>query len=225
MEKLVRRFGLHLLAVVLTVTFAAGPPVALARQEPAGVQEQIEALRGEIEAQRLRTEALEAELERVRASAQRQAERTAETEVAIAPLAERIEAGDLAGWDRGFYLRVRDDAFRLNIGGWIQPRFEFQRRSDAENKSSFYMRRVRLDLRGHVFTDRLTFRIMPELARTANLRDGWINYAFRPWAQVRFGQFTARSSGTAPSVRVASTSPNAGSRRRPSAGRPAATPA
>jgi hypothetical protein len=94
-------------------------------------------------------------------------------------------------YERGFTLRSEDDAFRLDIGGWVQPRYEFTRRSDAEDLSSFYMRRVRLDVRGHAITDRLTFRIMPELARTANLRDAWIDYAFSPQLQVRFGQFTA----------------------------------
>jgi phosphate-selective porin OprO and OprP len=78
----------------------------------------------------------------------------------------------------------------MNIGGWLQPRYEFTSRQDAEDLNSFYIRRLRLDVRGHVLSPNLTFRLMPEFARTANLRDGWINYAFTPEMQVRAGQFT-----------------------------------
>jgi phosphate-selective porin OprO and OprP len=78
----------------------------------------------------------------------------------------------------------------IAIGGWLQPRYEYSIRHGEENLSSFYMRRVRLDVRGQVIWPALTYRVMPELARTANLRDAWLNYAFSPAAQVRIGQFT-----------------------------------
>ncbi len=111
-----------------------------------------------------------------------------------APADPAPEVGPLmAGWDRGFYLASADENYRLHIGGWIQPRYEYQNRSDRdpEATSSFFMRRVRLDVRGHVFTPDLTFRVLSEHARTSDLRDGCINYAFTPGFQVRFGQFTA----------------------------------
>ncbi len=95
-----------------------------------------------------------------------------------------------AGYDNGFFIRSDDEAFLLRINGRLQPRYEYERRGDAADTSSFYMRRVRVDLRGHVIAPDLTFRIMPELARDANLRDGWINYAFEPSLQLRAGQFT-----------------------------------
>jgi phosphate-selective porin OprO and OprP len=78
----------------------------------------------------------------------------------------------------------------LGIGGWLQPRYEYTVRDGAENLSSFYMRRVRLDVRGQVFGPELTYRVMPEMARTAALRDAWLNYAFSPATQVRIGQFS-----------------------------------
>jgi phosphate-selective porin OprO and OprP len=103
------------------------------------------------------------------------------------------EEGIKPVYDRGFVFRSADDQFRLNIGGWIQPRYEYTSRSgdnDDDNVSSFYLRRVRVDLTGHVFTPALTFRIMPEFARTASMRDAWINYEFDRELQVRFGQYT-----------------------------------
>jgi phosphate-selective porin len=78
----------------------------------------------------------------------------------------------------------------MEFSGWVQPRYEYTMRDNAENLSSFYLRRVRLDVRGHVYRPDLTYRVMPELARTANLRDAWLNYAFSPEAEVRIGQFS-----------------------------------
>ena len=101
---------------------------------------------------------------------------------------EEIARRPLAGWDRGFYLESPDGLNRLQIGGWIQPRYEY--RSDAEDTSSFTIRRARLDFRGHIITPELTYRVMSEHARTSNLRDAWINYAINPSLQIRVGQFT-----------------------------------
>lgn len=95
-----------------------------------------------------------------------------------------------AGWDRGFFLQSADGNYRLNFGGWIQPRYEYRSNSDAADTSSFLLRRVRLDFRGHVINPNLTFRVMSEHARTSNLRDAWVNYAFDRQLQVRLGQFT-----------------------------------
>lgn len=95
-----------------------------------------------------------------------------------------------AGWDRGFYLAAPDNTFRLRIGGWLQPRFIYENGGDASDTSSFTLRRLRLDIQGHVIVPELTFRAMSEHARTSNLRDGWINYAFDPAIQMRVGQFT-----------------------------------
>jgi hypothetical protein len=79
---------------------------------------------------------------------------------------------------------------RLSITGWVQPRYEFSHSDGGEDLSSFLLRRARVDVQGTVLDERLTFRIMPELARTATLRDGWVDYAFSPAARVRAGQFT-----------------------------------
>ncbi len=94
------------------------------------------------------------------------------------------------GYENGLFLRDAENAFGLRIGGWIQARYEYLRRPDDEDLSSFYIRRLRLDIRGHVLSEDLTFRILQELARDANLQDGWINYAFNPAMELRIGQFT-----------------------------------
>lgn len=87
-------------------------------------------------------------------------------------------------------LEDPDRNMTMRISGRVQPRYEYSGLHDSEDRSSVYLRRVRLDVQGQIFSDRLTYRIMPELARTANLRDAWMNYEFSPRAQVRAGQFT-----------------------------------
>ena len=96
-----------------------------------------------------------------------------------------------AGLDNGrFFIQSPDGEYRLNIGGRVQARYEYRSPAVGQDTSSFFLRRVRLDFRGHLADERLTFRIMPEFARTATLRDGWINWAFDRSLQVRAGQFT-----------------------------------
>lgn len=89
-------------------------------------------------------------------------------------------------------LRWEDPEGRggLTIAAWVQPRAEVLTREDDEDLSSFFLRRVRVDLQGWVFTEKLTFRVMPELRRSAVLQDAWIEYAFSPQARLRFGQHT-----------------------------------
>lgn len=91
-------------------------------------------------------------------------------------------------WRNG--LRIEGEDYRLLLGGWVQPRYEYLRTPDDKDKSSFLLRRVRLDFQGSAFDERITFRVMSEFAREANLRDAWINYAFDPAFQFRAGQFT-----------------------------------
>lgn len=76
----------------------------------------------------------------------------------------------------------------ISVRGRIQTRYEYLDRLE-ENISSFYLRRVRVDLRGELLDGKLTWRIMPEMARTANLRDGWVNYKISNRLNIRAGQF------------------------------------
>ncbi len=95
-----------------------------------------------------------------------------------------------AGWEDGaFFLESAGGDARLTLGGRLQPRYEFRNRPGGQDTSSFFMRRIRADLRGQVLDERVSFRIMPELARTAELRDGWVEIALHPALQIRGGQF------------------------------------
>lgn len=82
-----------------------------------------------------------------------------------------------------------DDLFSVTLQGRVQARYEYLEEDQAPNTSAFSLRRVRLDLSGHTLNPDITWRIMPELNRSASLRDGWINYRFSNTHQIRVGQF------------------------------------
>lgn len=79
----------------------------------------------------------------------------------------------------------------MEIRGRLQPRYEFEANGDpfAPVHSSMYLRRARFDFQGHVMTEDLTYRLMPEMGRTTTLRDGWFDYRFDDALRVRVGQF------------------------------------
>lgn len=94
------------------------------------------------------------------------------------PLSQDLIAETLSKWTDN-----------LSLDGRVQPRYEFTDSSGTkENNSSFYLRRVRLNVTGEV-TESVSFRFMPELAREASMRDVWVNIAFSDQAQLRMGQF------------------------------------
>jgi hypothetical protein len=196
----------NLLAAAL---LAASAGTAIAQPPEEDLAAQIRALQAQIEAQQRTLDAQQRALNALQAQLETRppqeppppprppAADPVIEDPAIVGVREAPEGppGPLEGWphigyDRGFFLRSADGDFGLKVGGWVQPRFEYTIRDDAENLSSFLIRRARVDVTGHVFNDRLTFRIMPELARTATLRDAFINYAFSPEVQLRGGQFT-----------------------------------
>ncbi len=96
----------------------------------------------------------------------------------------------VAGLENGrFFIQSADGKNRLNIGGRIQPRFEFERREGEDNISQARFRRLRVDFRGHVIDENLTFRIMPELRDNARLDTAYVNYRFSDAVQIRVGQY------------------------------------
>lgn len=112
----------------------------------------------------------------------------------LAPVYAAADSGDGDGsisWDGHLTITSPDENYELNIGGRFQPRYEFETTGEefTPEHSSLYLRRARLDFWGHVFTPELTFRLMPELSRTATLRDGWLNYRFADWLEIKTGQF------------------------------------
>lgn len=109
----------------------------------------------------------------------------AQSEPDPADTADRL----LLRWDDGLTFTDPDENFSLSIGGRVQPRYQYRRPQQASDTSSFSLRRLRLEFRGHAYTKDLTWLITPELSGTASLRDGWVNFKFSDRAQLRIGQY------------------------------------
>ncbi len=81
------------------------------------------------------------------------------------------------------------------IAAWMQPRYDYFEPDGGDAISRFSIRRVLLDIRGHAFSEKFTYRITPEFsdldlnfARNVYPILLHINYAFSPEAQIMFGQ-------------------------------------
>jgi phosphate-selective porin OprO and OprP len=77
----------------------------------------------------------------------------------------------------------------IDLSGYVQIRYEYTMRPDTEDLSSFYVSRARLQFRGEALPG-LTFMIMPEFARTASMRDAWVDYRVADQLNFRAGQMT-----------------------------------
>lgn len=159
------------LFVLCMLVLAFSSPVRAGKVQE--LERQIEMYRSETE---MKIRQLEQQIERIKLSSASEKEQASETKIT---------------WDKHLSIKAPDNLFSLTLRGRIQPRFEYEKRQnpDLSDHTSFFMRRTRLDLRGHVYDDNLTFRIMPEMSRQINLRDAWIDYRFSPFMRIRFGQY------------------------------------
>ncbi len=119
------------------------------------------------------------------------AEESSEEEPA-APPSESSASGDASvtlAPGQGLRIRSADDAYALQVRGIFQGHYEYETTGGQPDHNSFFLRLLRVDAQGHAFTEDLTFRLMPELARQASLLDGWVSYRFTDGFQLRGGQF------------------------------------
>ncbi len=62
----------------------------------------------------------------------------------------------------------------VRIGAWIQPAWQYRGEDDAEDLQGFFLRRARLDVSGGILDGRIRFRLLPDLSRSPELRDAWV---------------------------------------------------
>jgi hypothetical protein len=100
-----------------------------------------------------------------------------------------------AGHDGGFYMASSDNAFRLNIKGALQYRYQMNFRDGDggtdDFESGFSSPRTLLFFKGHVFDPRLFFQIRANFGRTdgvARRDDAFVGYKIDENWTVRAGQ-------------------------------------
>lgn len=61
-------------------------------------------------------------------------------------------AGDIVGYDGGFYIKNTDDTFKLTINGRVQPKFQIKKESLNNNKDvTFLMRRASINFKATIY--------------------------------------------------------------------------
>jgi hypothetical protein len=86
--------------------------------------------------------------------------------------------------------RVSTPAETLSIGAWLQPVWQYRGESADDDQQGFFLRRARLDVRGSLLDGRILFRILPDFARSPELRDSWVEVRGAGGLSLRMGQQT-----------------------------------
>ena len=92
-----------------------------------------------------------------------------------------------AGWNDGFFLQTPDGENRLQIGAVVQTDGRFSVDDPLPITNTFTMRKVRASFQGRIgrYFD---FRVMPELAGSVVLLDGYFDIRFSPKLRLRSGK-------------------------------------
>jgi phosphate-selective porin len=93
---------------------------------------------------------------------------------------------------QGFTLMTPDEQFRMNIGGYIQPRYTFTDNEGKDNSSEWKINRAKFYLRGHAFSKDLTYKLQLELTKgnsTTLLDDAFLSYRIVDEVQGTMGQY------------------------------------
>ncbi|MDX1779384.1 MAG: porin, partial [Thermodesulfobacteriota bacterium] len=94
------------------------------------------------------------------------------------------------GYKNGFYLKTPDDKHKLKIGGRVFADFRAYN-SGHPSDSEFYISRARIYLSGTLYSY-FDFKVQADFGKgDSNLKDGFINVKYFPFAQFKMGQFKA----------------------------------
>lgn len=119
--------------------------------------------------------------------------------IADAETRSSLSEGPTAGFDGRFFITDPDAGFRLTFTGEFQGRYQANfganggpgATTNSEFESGFYIRNLRLDFRGTIFGDALSFRVMPAYNRSTgsmSVLDAYVDVRVSE-VTIRFGQF------------------------------------
>ena len=119
---------------------------------------------------------------------------TEEQQKSLIERAKKERSGIEAGVESSRpFLRSRDDAFRLNIGGRLMTDYHATEDgarllTGAELADRFLVRRARLELDGNIFRW-IGFALSGEFTEGVSLKDAYLDFRLLPGLEVRSGQF------------------------------------
>lgn len=113
--------------------------------------------------------------------------------------ASLLQAGAMAGYDKGFFVSSADGNFMLRLAGQLQVRYVYNWQdtegSSDSNRSGFEVRRAKLIFKGHVFDPSWAYEVQVAADRNGGglaLEDaGWIQKDMGNGLKLRVGQMKA----------------------------------
>ncbi len=104
-------------------------------------------------------------------------------------VAGTVEGSEVVtGWEPRLNFATEDGSFSMNLGGRLQPRYEYKQIEGSENLSTFDLRRAWLEFNGHLIEENLTWQVIADLGNE-RLWNGWIDYRLSDLQAFRVGQY------------------------------------
>jgi len=109
---------------------------------------------------------------------------------AVQEIQSREEKTPRVGYKNGFFLETPDNQFKLKVGGRLYGDFRAYNSGHPRN-DEFYISRARIYLSGTLYKY-FDFKVEADFGKgESELKDGYINLTYFPFAQVMMGQFKA----------------------------------
>lgn len=103
---------------------------------------------------------------------------------------EKKERTLQAFYKDGFQIQTADKAFEMKVGGRVQGDYLGLDSNNNANDGSFSMRGIRIETEGKLF-QHTKFKAQMDMGegKDANLKDGYLNFDYLKWAQLKIGQY------------------------------------
>lgn len=196
-------------ALLAALGLAAAPAIAQDGGGSVGgsgdnaMQQQMDAMRKELERVQQANNAMRGEIDQLRAendgewmTEQRSNEIKGLVQDVLADADTRaslLDTGMTAGWNDHFFLASTDGRFLLQFEGLQQTRFYWNHHDEPDYyRYGFENANTELTFRGHVFSENIEYMIRGNFARSGGnfvLEDAWTRYRFDDKWAVRVGQF------------------------------------
>jgi phosphate-selective porin OprO/OprP len=94
------------------------------------------------------------------------------------------------GYKEGAYIKTADDNFSIKFNFGLEPLFIYNSKEEAEDSTTFKLRRARLWISGNAFYPWLKYLTQITLeGGDTYIRDAYIQAAYLDWFQPRLGEF------------------------------------
>lgn len=175
--------------VTLAAVVAFGLPSRCGAGELAELKSQLKAMQKQMAAMQKRIETLEAK-EKAQIETPKDMKETGIPEK-MPRWTDEVEVG----YQKGSYIKTRDDKYALHLRFLLQPQYEYVDVDGGENSSTFLVKRAQLRMFGNVLDPRLKYKMMTQGRTTAagadhwDLRDLWLDWQWTDNVQIMMGQF------------------------------------